>query len=135
MIPPKHIVSAATIVLNDNQEVLLIKGPKRGWEMPGGQVEEGESVIDAAIRETKEESGIEVEITRFCGMFQNIERSICNTLFLAKPVGGKPTTSPESLEVGFFPIENALEMIEWKNFRQRIEYCLDESLQPFCITF
>lgn len=52
--PPKHIVSAATIVLNDKNEILLIKGPKRGWEMPGGQVEEGESIKEAAIRETKE---------------------------------------------------------------------------------
>lgn len=135
MQPPKHIVSAATIVLNEKQEILLIKGPRRGWEMPGGQVEEGESLKDAAIRETMEESGIEVEITRFCGMFQNVERSICNTLFLAKPIGGKPTTSPESLEIGFFPIEQALEMVTLKNFRQRIEYCLDEKLHPFCIEF
>ncbi|GAQ17299.1 nucleoside triphosphate pyrophosphohydrolase [Oceanobacillus picturae] len=135
MIPPKHFISAATIVINENQEILLIKGPRRGWEMPGGQVEEGESLKEAAIRETMEESGIEVEITRFCGMFQNVERSICNTLFLARPIGGKPTTSPESLEVGFFPIEQALEMVEWANFRQRIEYCLDEKLQPFCIEF
>ncbi|CDO04358.1 nucleoside triphosphate pyrophosphohydrolase [Oceanobacillus picturae] len=135
MQPPKHIVSAATIVLNEKQEILLIKGPKRGWEMPGGQVEEGESLKQAAIRETMEESGIEVEITRFCGMFQNVERSICNTLFLAKPIGGKPTISPESLKVGFFPIEQALKMVTLKNFRQRIEYCLDEKLQPFCIEF
>ena len=48
---PKHIVSAACIVLNDEQEILLIKGPKRGWEMPGGQVEIGEPLHEAAIRE------------------------------------------------------------------------------------
>ncbi len=36
MSPPKHIVSAAAIVLNDKNELLLIKGPRRGWEMPGG---------------------------------------------------------------------------------------------------
>lgn len=92
-VPPKHIISAATIVVNDKNEILLIKGPKRGWEMPGGQVEEGESIRDAAIRETKEESGIEVEIVRFCGIFQNVKKSICNTLFLAKPIGGELTTS------------------------------------------
>lgn len=55
MTPPKHIVSAATIVLNNQKGILLIKGPRRGWEMPGGQVEEGESLKDAAIRETKED--------------------------------------------------------------------------------
>lgn len=135
MSPPKHIVSAATIVLNEQNEILLIKGPRRGWEMPGGQVEEGESLKDAAIRETFEESGIEIEVVKFCGVYQNVSASICNTLFLARPVGGKLTTSPESLEVGFFPIEKALEMVTWKNFKQRIEYCLDEKLHPFLIEF
>ncbi|WP_095396725.1 NUDIX hydrolase [Cytobacillus praedii] len=135
MNPPKHIVSAATIVLNDQGEILLIKGPRRGWEMPGGQVEEGESLKDAAIRETKEESGIDIAVTKFCGIFQNVDRSICNTLFLAKAIGGVPATSPESLEVGFFPIKQALEMVTWKNFRQRIEYCLDDCVQPFYVEF
>src|SRR4051812_39843234 len=102
MSTPKHIVSAATIVLNKQKEILLIKGPRRGWEIPGGQVEEGESLKNAAIRETKEESGIDIEVTNFCGVFQNVSESICNTLFLGIPIGGEPTTSPESLEVGFF---------------------------------
>ncbi|MDQ0160763.1 NUDIX hydrolase [Alkalibacillus salilacus] len=133
--PPKHIVSAATIVPNDNGEILLIKGPERGWEMPGGQVEEGESLRDAAIRETKEESGIDIADLKFCGIFQNVEKSICNTLFLAKPIGGKPTTSPESLEVDFYPIDEALEMVTVSNFRQRIEYSLDENTHPFYIEF
>lgn len=66
MTPPKHIISAAAIVVNDKNEILLIKGPRRGWEMPGGQVEEGESLSQAAIRETKEESGIDIEIIKFC---------------------------------------------------------------------
>ena len=133
--PPKHIVSAATIVLNEQNEILLIKGPMRGWEMPGGQVEEGESLKEAAIRETKEEAGIDVEILKFCGIFQNVNRSICNTLFLARPIGGQCTTSPESLEVGFFPIEEALEMVTFGNFRERIEHCLNERVQPFYVDF
>jgi 8-oxo-dGTP diphosphatase len=132
---PKHYVSAATIVRNDKDEILLIKGPLRGWEMPGGIVEEGESLKAAAIRETKEESGIDIEVVKFCGIFQNVERSICNTLFLAKAIGGEPTTSAESLEVGFFPIKRALEMVTIKNFRQRIEYCLDKDTHPFYIEF
>ncbi|PJN62510.1 hypothetical protein PAEAM_20730 [Paenibacillus sp. GM1FR] len=135
MSPPKHILSAAAIVINEQNELLLIKGPRRGWEMPGGQVEEGESLSQAAIRETKEESGIDIEIIKFCGIFQNIENSICNTLFLAKPIGGELTTTSESLESGFFPIEEAILKVEWKNFRERIEYCLKPEMQPFCIEF
>ncbi len=135
MYPPRHILSAAAIVINDKNELLLIKGPRRGWEMPGGQVEVGESLSDAAIRETKEESGIDIEIIRFCGIFQNVGNSICNTLFLAKPVGGELIQTPESLESGFFPIEEALEKVTWKDFRKRIEYCLKTETQPFCIEF
>ncbi len=133
--PPKHIVSAATIILNEANEILLIKGPRRGWEFPGGQVEEGESLSDAAIREAKEESGADIEIEKYCGIFQNVKGSISNHLFLAKYVGGELTTSSESLEVSFFPIEKALSLVTWKNFRQRMEYCLDEKQQPFYVAF
>ncbi|WP_317618464.1 NUDIX hydrolase [Paenibacillus sp. PL91] len=115
--------------------MLLIKGPSRGWEMPGGVVEEGESLKDAAVRETKEESGIDIEVTTFCGIFQNVGECICNTLFLARPIGGELTTFPEFLEVGFFPIEKALEMVTWRNFRQRIEFCLNKEHHPFYVEF
>jgi 8-oxo-dGTP diphosphatase len=135
MNPPKHIVSAAAIVINESKEILLIRGPRRGWEMPGGQVEEGESLAEAAIRETKEESGVDIEIERFCGIFQNVEGSICNTLFIARPIGGQPIITQESLETGYYPIEVALKMVTWKNFRERIEYCLDKDTYPFYIEF
>jgi 8-oxo-dGTP diphosphatase len=132
---PKHIVSAAAIVLNENNEILLIRGPRRGWEMPGGQVEEGESLASAAIRETKEESGVDIEIIKFCGIFQNVEGSICNTLFTARPIRGNPIRTEESLETGYYSIEDALQMVTWKNFRQRIEYCLNEDTNPFYVEF
>ncbi|OAB38326.1 NUDIX hydrolase [Paenibacillus glacialis] len=135
MNPPKHIVSAAAIVINDQNQILLIKGPRRGWEMPGGQVEVGESLQSAAIRETKEESGIDIEIIRFCGIFQNVESSIVNTLFLAKPIGGQLTITNESLETRYFSIEEGLSKVTWKNFRQRIEYCLRSDSQPFYLEF
>lgn len=49
----KFIVSASVIVLNENDEILLMKG-RRGWEMPQGCVEEGETITQAAIREVKD---------------------------------------------------------------------------------
>ncbi|MBO3080297.1 NUDIX domain-containing protein [Mammaliicoccus sp. FSL K6-3158] len=131
---PKHIVSAACIVLNDEDKILLIKGPKRGWEMPGGQVELDEPLYDAAIREVKEESGADIEITRFCGFFQNTKSSIFNTLFLARYTGGTLQTSDESLEVGFFTYDEVMNMVTWKNFKERFEYCLNRT-EPFVVSF
>jgi ADP-ribose pyrophosphatase YjhB (NUDIX family) len=90
---------------------------------------------DAANRETKEECGLDIEVTKFCGIFQNVSESLCNTLFLGRPIGGELITTPESLEVGFFPVEKALEMVTWKNFRKRIEYCLNEKFHPFYVEF
>ncbi|AJS58963.1 ADP-ribose pyrophosphatase [Paenibacillus sp. IHBB 10380] len=135
LIPPKHILSAAAVVVNSRNEILLIKGPRRGWEMPGGQVELGESLSQAAIRETKEESGIDIEIIKFCGVFQNVNGSICNTLFLARPIGGELTVTEEALELGYYSIEEALNKVTWKNFRDRIAYCLRPEMQPFYIEF
>ncbi|BFT70794.1 hypothetical protein PAENIP36_22360 [Paenibacillus sp. P36] len=75
----KFIVSASVIVLNENNEILLMRG-RRGWEMPQGCVEEGETIREAAIREVKEETGIEVELLNFCGLYQNLTRGVCNNI-------------------------------------------------------
>lgn len=44
---PIHIIAAAGIVINENDEVLMVKTHNAGWVFPGGQVEVGENVIDA----------------------------------------------------------------------------------------
>lgn len=56
-IVPRHRVTAGGVVANADNEILLKKDPKRGWELPGGHVEEGESIAKALIREVKEETG------------------------------------------------------------------------------
>lgn len=122
---PKHIVTAAAVVINDNNEILLIYGSKRGWEIPGGRVEEGESLSTAVVRETKEETGIDIEIIKFCGLFQNVKESVFNTLFFGRPIAGQFNTSDESLEIGYFSIEEALNKVKWKSFREQIEYCIN----------
>ena len=132
---PKHVVTAAAVVLNEQRELLLVRSPRRGWEMPGGQVEQGEPARAAAAREVYEETGLVVEITAFCGVFQNVERELCNLLFRGNCVGGTLTTSSESPELGWFPLPEALAKITHPTFRQRIEMCLDESTWPFFVEY
>jgi len=55
---PQHIVAVGGLIKNNDNHILMVKHPKRGWEFPGGQVEEGEDIISALIREVEEEAGI-----------------------------------------------------------------------------
>ena len=130
---PRHIVSAAVVATDSAGQILLVRSPRRGWEMPGGQVEIGESLEEAAKREVFEESGIEVGNLVFCGVFQALNKSVVNALFRGRCIGGEPRTSAESLEVGFFAPDRALELVTHANFRERIAFCLDLRRQPFFV--
>lgn len=121
-------------MLNDKSEILLLNGPKRGWEIPGGRVEEGESITSAVVRETKEETGVDIEIINFCGIFQNVKESYCSALFLAKPIGGECRTSLESYETGYFSIQEALDKVDWKSIKEQIEYCVNLK-EPFVVEY
>ncbi|MCR2823619.1 NUDIX hydrolase [Lederbergia panacisoli] len=135
MSSPKHTLSAGAVVFNDEGKILLIRGPRRGWEFPGGIIELGETIQDGIIREVKEETGIDIEIIKFCGIYHNLTSSVCATCWQGKVIGGELQTSSESLEVGFFSIEEALQMVTWSNFKERIIKIVDEGEHPFCISF
>ena len=62
---PTHIIAGAGIVLNEKDEILMVKTHNAGWVFPGGQVEVGENVIDAVKREVMEEVGLKVKNIRY----------------------------------------------------------------------
>ena len=68
---PVHFVSAAGVVYKDNK-VLLIRSERRGWEFPGGIVEQGEAILDGLKREIFEESGITAKPEAVTGIYQNL---------------------------------------------------------------
>lgn len=134
---PTHIVAAGALVKNDKDEILLVKNPNRGWEFPGGQIENGEDLIQGITREVFEESGVEIEVINLVGVYSNPKsylgwdnktiiptKVIFDFITLAK--GGTLTTSIESLEVKWFKKEEVLNIIEseWLNDRmkQMIEF-------------
>jgi NUDIX domain len=59
--------------------------------LPSGGIEDGESLAQAAIRETKEETGIDVELTRLIGVYSRLGNMSPGymVLFAAKPIGGE----------------------------------------------
>ena len=114
-----HLVSVAALVTNAKNEILLVKSPWRGWEYPGGLIEPGESFETALKREVREESGVECEITGFVGICKNVERNIVNIDFTARCTGGALTTSEESTEIGWFSLEEAMELITFPLTKKR----------------
>ena len=115
-----HLVSVAALVTNEENQILLVKSPWRGWEYPGGLIEPGESFEAALKREVREESGVEIEITGFVGICKNVERNIVNIDFTARYVSGTLTTSEESTEVGWFTPEEAFEIITFPLTKKRL---------------
>lgn len=128
---PRHKLAVTCMVLNNEHQILLVKSFKRGWEFPGGFVEQGESLRAAAVREVKEESGIDIQVTGFYGIDQNVVNSTCIVIFEGRAIGGKLTQSDENQDVGFFSIDDSQRMITLEAFRQRISRCLNQKEHPF----
>jgi len=101
---------AVIVAVIDEGRILLTKRDDfEVWCLPGGGVEDGESMAEAAIRETKEEAGIDVKLTRLVGVYSRIGgmwNDVHAVLFAAKPVGGALKIQPgETIEVCYFPFE------------------------------
>ncbi len=130
-----HFVSVAGLVINDKDEILLLESPGRGWEYPGGMVEPGETLQDALIREIKEETGADVEITGFIGVCKNVQKDVVNIDFFCKYLGGELTTSNESLHVKWVRKDEALELVTFPLTRKRLENMLAADDKVSCFNF
>ena len=66
------VVAVTVFILDDQDRVLLIRRTDNGlWAIPGGAQDFGEYIAETAVRETREESGIDVEVTGIVGIYTN----------------------------------------------------------------
>lgn len=104
---------AGAIFSPDRKEVLLVK--RRDvpvWVLPGGGVDEGESSVDAIIREILEETGFTVKIDRLVGFYIPVNSLSKPThLYECIVLKGTPKTSPETSQVQFFPLNELPKLI------------------------
>ena len=132
MQPPMHIVAACALISNAAGELLLINSPNRGWEVPGGQVEVGESLIEGVRREIREEAGVSVEIGLLTGVYSNIKAPTkVIFVFLGSYISGDLTTSAESSEVTWIKRDQVLARITHAAIHDRISDALSFKGQVF----
>ena len=97
---PRLVVT--TLPVTDTGDVMLIRrGIEPGynrWAQPGGFLEIDETVHEAAIRETLEETGLEVEPGALLGLYSRVQAAVVVVAYEARIVGGRPLVTRESLE-------------------------------------
>jgi ADP-ribose pyrophosphatase YjhB (NUDIX family) len=89
----------------DGKLVLLRRAiePAYGkWVFPGGFVDRGETVVEAAIRETKEEASVDVVVKELVDVFSYSGSPVVVIVYAAEIVAGEPRAADESLELGAF---------------------------------
>jgi 8-oxo-dGTP diphosphatase len=107
------LVGAVAVIFDGDGRVLLSeRADGRGWNLPSGIVDADESPDEAVVRETKEETGIDVEVIRFLGIGTSprvyrgaqptVQGNIVSHAFLCRVVGGELTLTTEALQHGWF---------------------------------
>ncbi|KAK7289587.1 hypothetical protein RIF29_03335 [Crotalaria pallida] len=131
-IPPNasHCVGVAAIVLNDKKEVLVVQ-EKRGrfhgigyWKLPTGVVDAGEELFTAAIREVKEETGIDTEFVEVLGF-----RQAHNSFFGKSVLSFLCMLRPLSLDIKKQDLE--IEAAQWMPFEEFAAQPFTHKHEPF----
>jgi len=105
------LLTVDTVVIEDSY-ILLIRrknDPYRGfWALPGGFVEYGETVEDAAVRETKEETGIDVKLGNLVGVYSDPDRDprghTVTVCFLGIKLGGTVRSATDAEDARYFDL-------------------------------
>lgn len=139
------VPSVNVVVANDASEILMIRRTDNGnWAVPGGAIDLGESVTQAAVRETREETGIECEVTGIAGIYSDPRHVILYTsngevrqefsiVLTARPLAGQPTPSSESSEVRWVRGSEVSRHTMDRSSRIRINHYLARNGSPVII--
>jgi ADP-ribose pyrophosphatase YjhB (NUDIX family) len=103
---PKFSISAFVIIFDKKDRVLLSHRRDLDiWNLPGGGVENGEMPNEAAIRETREETGLHIKIVDLVGVYGKPHKDEYSFVFLGKTKGGKLKKSKEADKHRYFKLK------------------------------
>ncbi len=142
--PANSIVPSVNVaVTNDAGELLLIRrSDNDNWALPGGGVDIGESLTQAAVRETREETGIDCEVTGLSGIYTDPGHVILYTsngevrqefsiVLTARATGGNPTPSSETSDVRWLPLATVGSLQMDPSMRLRVGHFTDRREHPY----
>ena len=106
---PKRKLTVEAVILDPAGSILLVRqGYDRGrWELPGGKVKKRESLLDAVVRETLEETGVAVDPLGLVGIFYIRDENTHDFVFHCRPTAGDPRPNPpEIVDCRYFPTDS-----------------------------
>jgi ADP-ribose pyrophosphatase YjhB (NUDIX family) len=138
-----NLVPSVTAIVQDDRGHLLMvhKTDNDLWAVPGGGMDVGEYMHQAVVREVKEETGIDVEVTGIVGIYTNPNhvmayddgevRQQCSICFTTRMLGGEIKTSSETKEVRFVDPERLDGLNIHPSMRLRIDHFFENRDAPY----
>jgi ADP-ribose pyrophosphatase YjhB (NUDIX family) len=135
-------VAVSAFIQDDEGRILMIRRTDNDlYSIPGGQLELGETLSQAALREVREETGIECEVTEVIGLYSNPDHIIAyddgevrqefSICFRASFVSGSPRISDESREVYWIAEHNIEQLTIHESILLRIRHALSDANMPY----
>ncbi len=140
--PNSLVVAASAVVADDAGRILLQRRRDNDlWALPGGGMDMSDSLPGAAVREVKEETGLDVEITGLVGTYTDPRHVIAytdgevrrqfNVCFTARVIGGSLAISDESTELRFVPPGELDSLPMHHTQRLRLSHFLEQRERPY----
>lgn len=130
---PAPIPAVGVVCLRGDKVLLVRRGrpPRLGeWSLPGGRIEPGERMVEAALRELREETGVEAQITGLIdvvdGLFPEAGRHYVLIDYAARWLSGEPTAGDDAVEARFVALDEVEALVDWSETRRIIRMAIAE---------
>ena len=136
------VPSTTAVVIDEHDRIVLIRRRDNDlWALPGGGMELGESIVDTAVREVKEETGLDVEVTGLIGVYTDPRHVMAYTdgevrqqfslCFTTRLLGGDLMADSESTDIAWTPSQDIPSLKMHPSMRLRIQHYLEHRDTPY----